>query len=211
MSKVGEKVAYLKGLAEGLGVNGETEQGKLMLAMIDTLEALAKNSEEIDERVEELSEYVEEIDSDVSDLEEALFLDDEDEEDDDEAYEDEDDDEDEHEHHHEHHYDEHGVCSCGHHHHHDHDADEVFTSWGKETAHKYSREDLDKALHALDEGAYGMILRAKGIVDGGDTWYEFDMVPGEHEIRTCGPDVTGKLCVIGSELKEHEIAELFHV
>ena len=85
------------------------------------------------------------------------------------------------------------------------------TSWGKETAHKYSREDLDKALHALDEGAYGMILRAKGIVDGGDTWYEFDMVPGEHEIRPCGPDVTGKLCVIGSQLKEHEIAELFHV
>ena len=121
------------------------------------------------------------------------------------------DDEDEHEHHHEHHYDEHGVCSCGHHHHHDHDADEVFTSWGKETAHKYSREDLDKALHALDEGAYGMILRAKGIVDGGDTWYEFDMVPGEHEIRPCGPDVTGKLCVIGSQLKEHEIAELFHI
>ena len=125
-------------------------------------------------------------------------------------------DEDEHHHHHHHHdeddHDEHGVCSCGHHHHHhDHDADEVFTSWGKETAHKYSREDLDKALHALDEGAYGMILRAKGIVDGGDTWYEFDMVPGEHEIRTCGPDVTGKLCVIGSELKEHEIAELFHV
>ena len=102
-----------------------------------------------------------------------------------------------------------GNCCGGHHH--DHDADEVFTSWGKETAHKYSREDLDKALHALDEGAYGMILRAKGIVDGGDTWYEFDMVPGEHEIRTCGPDVTGKLCVIGSELKEHEIAELFHV
>ena len=125
---------------------------------------------------------------------------------------DDDDDEDEHEHHHEHHYDEHGVCACGHHHHHhDHDADEVFTSWGKETAHKYSREDLETALHALDEGTYGMILRAKGIVDGGDTWYEFDMVPGEHEIRTCGPDVTGKLCVIGSELKEHEIAELFHV
>ena len=83
MSKVGEKVAYLKGLAEGLGVNDETEQGKLMLAMIDTLEALAKNSEETDERVGELSEYVEEIDSDVSDLEEALFSeeDDDDEED----------------------------------------------------------------------------------------------------------------------------------
>ena len=137
------------------------------------------------------------------------------------------DEEEEHEHHHHHdHDDEHDEhCCCGHHHdhddddedehehhhHHDHDADEVFTSWGKETAHKYSREDLDKALHALDEGAYGMILRAKGIVDGGDTWYEFDMVPGEHEIRPCGPDVTGKLCVIGSQLKEHEIAELFHV
>ena len=118
-------------------------------------------------------------------------------------------DHDEHDHHHEHHYDEHGVCSCGHHH--DHDADEVFTSWGKETAHKYSRDDLEDALEKLDSCAYGMILRAKGIVDGGDTWYEFDMVPGEHEIRTCGPDVTGKLCVIGSNLKEHEIAELFRV
>ena len=129
---------------------------------------------------------------------------------------DEDDDEDEHEHHHHDHDDDEDEHEHHHHHDHDdddhdHDADEVFTSWGKETAHKYSREDLDKALHALDEGAYGMILRAKGIVDGGDTWYEFDMVPGEHEIRPCGPDVTGKLCVIGSQLKEHEIAELFHV
>ena len=114
-----------------------------------------------------------------------------------------------HEEHHEHHYDEHGVCSCGHHH--DHDADEVFTSWGKETAHKYTREALENALQALDSGEYGMILRAKGIVDGGDTWYEFDMVPGEHEIRPCAADVTGKLCVIGSQLKEHNIAELFCV
>ena len=72
-------------------------------------------------------------------------------------------------------------------------------------------KDLDSALEKLDSCAYGMILRAKGIVDGGDTWYEFDMVPGEHEIRACGPDVTGKLCVIGSDLKEHEIAALFHV
>ena len=123
-------------------------------------------------------------------------------------HDDDDDDHDEHEHHHEH--GEH--CCCGHHHHHhDHDADEVFTSWGKETAHKYSRDDLEDALEKLDSCAYGMILRAKGIVAGGDTWYEFDMVPGEHEIRTCGPDVTGKLCVIGSNLKEHEIAELFRV
>ena len=122
----------------------------------------------------------------------------------------EEDEEEEHEHHH-HHYDENGVCSCGHHHHHhDHDADEVFTSWGHETAHKYSHDELESILTALDSGEYGAVLRAKGIVDGGDTWYEFDMVPGEHEIRTCGPDVTGKVCVIGSQLKEHEVEELFH-
>ena len=125
-----------------------------------------------------------------------------------------DDDEDEHEHHHHHdHDDDHDEhCCCGHHHHHhDHDADEVFTSWGHETAHKYSHDELESILTTLDSGEYGAVLRAKGIVDGGDTWYEFDMVPGEHEIRPCGPDVTGKLCVIGSQLKEHEIAELFHV
>ena len=97
-----------------------------------------------------------------------------------------------------------------HHHHHDHDADDVFTSWGKETAHKYSREDLDKALHALDEGAYGMILRAKGIVDGGaDGWLEFDYVPGEWEVRSRSADVGGKLVVIGSKLNETAIAQLF--
>ena len=111
--------------------------------------------------------------------------------------------------HHEHHYDEHGVCSCGHHHH-DHDADEVFTSWGRETAHKFSRAVLEEALTKLDGGDYGMILRAKGIVDGGEEgWLEFDMVPGEHEIRPSTPDVTGKLCVIGSKLKESELATLF--
>ena len=121
---------------------------------------------------------------------------------------DHDDDDDEHEHHH-HHHD--GECCCGHHHHHhDHDADEVFTSWGHETAHKYSHDELESILTVLDSGEYGAVLRAKGIVDGGDTWYEFDMVPGEHEIRTCGPDVTGKVCVIGSQLKEHEVEELFH-
>ena len=86
----------------------------------------------------------------------------------------------------------------------------MFTSWGKETAHKYSREDLDKALHALDEGAYGMILRAKGIVDGGaDGWLEFDYVPGEWEVRQRGADVGGKLVVIGSKLDEKAIAALF--
>ena len=115
-----------------------------------------------------------------------------------------------HDHDHEghvHHYDEHGVCSCGHHH--DHDADEVFTSWGRETAHKYTPEGLEEALTRLDSGEYGQILRAKGIVDGGAGWLEFDMVPGEHEVRRAGPDVTGKLCVIGSGLDEARLAELF--
>lgn len=115
-----------------------------------------------------------------------------------------------HHNHDEHHHEHGGHCGCGHHHH-DHDADEIFTSWGRETARRFTREELEQALTALDGGEYGQILRAKGIVDGGDTWYEFDMVPGEHEIRACTPDVTGKLCVIGAELKEDAVAHLFHV
>lgn len=82
-------------------------------------------------------------------------------------------------------------------------------SWGRETARHYTKEELEAALTALDTGKYGSVLRAKGIVDGGNTWYEFDMVPGEHEIRAGSPDVTGKLCVIGSGLDEHGLAELF--
>ena len=125
-----------------------------------------------------------------------------------------DDDEDEHEHHHHHDHDdddhdEH--CCCGHHHHHhDHDADEVFTSWGVETAKKFSKADIEHALNELDTGNYGMILRSKGIVDGGaDGWLEFDYVPGEWEVRARGADVGGKLVVIGSKLDEKAIAALF--
>ena len=127
---------------------------------------------------------------------------------------DDDDDEDEHEHHHHHDHDdddhdEH--CCCGHHHHHHgHDADEVFTSWGVETAKKFSKADIERALTELDTGNYGMILRSKGIVDGGaDGWLEFDYVPGEWEVRARGADVGGKLVVIGSKLNEKAIAELF--
>ncbi len=129
-------------------------------------------------------------------------------------HDDDDDDDDEHEHHH-HHYDENGVCSCGHHHHHHHghDADEVFTSWGRETAHKYSREELEeilKKLSALEDNEFGIILRAKGIIpDKDNNWLEFDLVPGEYEIREGSADYTGKLCVIGSQLKEDKVAELF--
>ena len=128
-------------------------------------------------------------------------------------HDDDDDNEDEHEHHHHHHdhddHDEH--CCCGHHHHHhDHDADEVFTSWGVETAKKFSKADIEHALTELDTGNYGMILRSKGIVDGGaDGWLEFDYVPGEWEVRARGADVGGKLVVIGSKLDEKAIAALF--
>ena len=88
----------------------------------------------------------------------------------------------------------------------------MFTSWGVETARRFSKAEIEHALEELDSGKYGMILRSKGIVDGGaDGWLEFDMVPGEHEIRPSTPDVTGKLCVIGSQLKEAALAELFHV
>ena len=128
---------------------------------------------------------------------------------------DHDDDEDEHEHHHHHDHDdddhdEHCCCGHHHHHHHDHDADEVFTSWGVETAKKFSKADIEHALTELDTGNYGMILRSKGIVDGGaDGWLEFDYVPGEWEVRARGADVGGKLVVIGSKLDEKGIAALF--
>ena len=121
----------------------------------------------------------------------------------------------EHEHHHHHDEDEHDencTCGCHDHHHHHHHADEVFTSWGTETARKFEKQTVENALKALDSGDYGAILRAKGILPAVDgTWIHFDYVPEEHNVRTGSADVTGKLCVIGSQLKEHEIAELFHV
>ena len=133
---------------------------------------------------------------------------------------DEDDDHDEHEHHHEHDHDDHEhhhhhhdgeecddpACECHHHHHH---ADDVFSSWGKETPKLYSKAALDDILAKLDSGDYGRILRAKGIVNGEGGWLEFDYVPEEHEVRAGHPDYTGRLCVIGAELKEDKLAELF--
>lgn len=118
-----------------------------------------------------------------------------------------------HEHHHDH-------KECGHEHHHGHDhhhghhhADEVFTSWGKETVKAYSQEEIQKILDTLSEdGSYGMVLRAKGMVEGKDgQWIYFDMVPGEADIRQGAPDYTGRLCVIGSKLAEDKLAELFGV
>ena len=116
---------------------------------------------------------------------------------------------DEHEHHHEH--DEHGHHHH-HHHHHGHDADEVFTSWGAETPKSFPADEIKRVLTALDSGEYGKIVRAKGIVNGGDgKWLHFDYVPEEHEVREGAADVTGRLCVIGGELKEDRLKELFGV
>ena len=139
----------------------------------------------------------------------------------------------EHEHHHEHcheehhhEHDEHCTCGCHEHHHHEHEhhhehhhdhhghhhADEIFTSWGVETAKTFSIESLEQILTALDSGEYGMILRSKGMVPSEDgTWIYFDYVPEEHDIRIGKADVTGKLCVIGAEMKEEKLAELFGV
>ena len=141
---------------------------------------------------------------------------------------DEDDEDDEHHHHHhdecchdhdheehEHHHDHDGECCHDHdheHHHHHHHADEVFTSWGVETAKKFTKEAVEAALKGLDTEKYGLVLRAKGILPAEDgTWIHFDYVPEEVSIRTGGADITGKLCVIGSKLDEKAIAELFGV
>ncbi len=126
-----------------------------------------------------------------------------------------DDDDDEHEHCHHHHHDdddEHEHCHHdeeGHAHHHHHHADEIFTSWGTETAKVFSQEMLQKALNALDSGDYGQVLRAKGYVNGGENWIYFDFVPGEADVRTGSPAVTGRLCVIGCKLDEEKLKGLF--
>ncbi len=113
--------------------------------------------------------------------------------------------------HHEHHHHHDGECGCEHDHHHHH-ADEVFTSWGMETPAVFTRKKLEDILTALDSGEYGAVLRAKGMVPAEDgTWIYYDYVPEEHEIRSGKPEVTGKICVIGSELKEEKLAELFGV
>lgn len=126
----------------------------------------------------------------------------------------------EHEHHHDHdheHHHDHGPdCTCGchdHEHHHHHHADEVFTSWGKETPHKFTRAKIEEVLKTFcDSEEYGTILRAKGMVeDENGSWIYFDMVPGEYELREGEPDYTGRLCVIGSHLQEDKIAELFGI
>ena len=116
--------------------------------------------------------------------------------------------------HHDHEHDHDGECGCGHHHdHHHHHADDVFTSWGVETAHKFTEEELTEILHKLAETKdYGDVLRAKGIVAAAEgEWFHFDLVPEETEVRRGAADFTGRICVIGADLREDAIKELFHV
>jgi len=121
-------------------------------------------------------------------------------------------DHDDHDHHHHEDHEGHEDHDHHHHHHHGHDADEVFASWGVETTRTYTARQLEDILAALDEGKYGVILRAKGIVSGGgEGWLHFDHVPGEHQVRTGPADYTGRLCVIGSKLDEAGLKELFEV
>ena len=115
-------------------------------------------------------------------------------------------------HEHEHHHEEECECGCHDHEHHHHHADEVFTSWGRETAHAYSAEEIKEILTALDSGKYGEVLRAKGIVAGKDgKWIHFDHVPGEQDVRNGSAGVTGRLCVIGSKLDEEALLGLFRL
>ena len=124
----------------------------------------------------------------------------------------EDEEEDEHDHHCCHHHHDDDEDEHEHHHHHHHHADEVFTSWGVETAKKFDKASIEAALHELDSGKYGTILRAKGILPAVDgTWIHFDYVPEECNVRTGSADITGKLCVIGSKLDEAGVAALFGV
>ena len=120
-----------------------------------------------------------------------------------------------HDHEHHHHHDHGEDCTCGchdHDHHHHHHADEVFTSWGRETAKKYTAEQISSILEELDSGEYGIVLRAKGIVAGVDgKWIHFDHVPGEADVRIGSADVMGRICVIGSKLNEEAVAKLFGV
>ena len=123
-----------------------------------------------------------------------------------------------HHHDHDHHHHDHEECGCGHDHHHEHDhhhhhADEVFTSWGKETVKTYTQDEIKNILDTLsNDESYGMILRAKGMVEGKDgQWIYFDMVPGEADIREGLADYTGRICVIGSKIQEDKLSELFGI
>ena len=189
-------------------------EGATILSAMEKKDTLAEALKELAEQAEHEEHHHHHHDDDEDEDEHEHHHHHHDDEDEDEHehhhhhHHDDDEDEDEHEHHH-HHHDEHGH----HHHHHGHDADEVFVSWGLETPRKYSEEELKAILSKLDDkDAYGIVLRSKGAVDSTDgEWLYFDYVPEETDIRRGAAVVTGRICVIGSELKEDALKELFGV
>ena len=186
---ISEKVAYLKGLAEGLNIDTEkSKEGKLISVMIGILEEIGMSIEDLEENTVALGEEIDAISDDLSDVEKAVF--------------DEDDDDDD--------------CCCGHdhdhEHHHHHHADEVFTSWGMETIVPVTKDQLEDILKRLAETKeFGDVLRAKGMLptENPGEWLYFDLVPEQYEIRDGKPDYTGKVCVIGASLKEEELNKVF--
>ena len=202
---------YLKNFGEFFK-NQVEAAGTIILSRTDTKKATPEKIEAAIELIRELNPDATIITTPVEDLGGQKILDTIEGMKIDLSHVEEDHDHDDHEHHHDH--GEGCTCGChdheGHHHHHHH-ADEVFTSWGRETIKKYTREGLEKMLEALSASEdYGIILRAKGMLPAEDgTWIYFDMVPEETEIREGAPEYTGRLCVIGSKLKEDKLAELF--
>ena len=186
---ISEKVAYLKGLAEGLDLDtAKSKEGKLISVMIGILEEIGMSIEDLEENTVALGEEIDAISDDLSDVEKAVF--------------DEDDDDDD--------------CCCGHdhdhEHHHHHHADEVFTSWGMETIVPVTKDQLEDILKRLAETKeFGDVLRAKGMLptENPGEWLYFDLVPEQYEIRDGKPDYTGKVCVIGASLKEEELNKVF--
>ena len=198
MSKLTDRVSYLKGLADGLQLDMEQGSNKLIMEILNLLGDVTEEMQDMADAHDELDEYVESIDDDLADLEEVLFGDDDDDEDDDECHcgccDHDDDDE----------------CGCGHHHHHHHghDADEVFDEVGAQTSNKYTKSELEEIIDSLDE--CGEVLRAKGIVENADGgWLEFDYVPGEGEVRATDAEATGMVAVIGTRLNKDKLKELF--
>ncbi len=180
--------------------------------ILEAMESAKTLEEELEEIRKELAEHHHDDDDDDEHEHHHHHHDDDDDEHEHHHHHGDDDDDDEHEHHHDHG----DGCSCGHDHghdHHHHHADDVFASWGTETAHKFTKEQLEAALDKLDDDkTYGMVLRAKGIVELTDgTWAHFDYVPGEKNVRSGSADVTGRICVIGAELKEEKLPELFGI
>lgn len=183
------------------------------VSLADELLAHMRAEHEADEAEHEHEHHHHHHDEDEHDHDHCCHHHDHDDDDDDEhcCHHHHDEDEHDHDHHHHHHDGEEcddPHCGCHHHHHH---ADEVFTSWGTETVKAYSEAELEHILTALDSGEYGAILRAKGIVaaaDGGQ-WLHYDFVPEEHQVRRGPADYTGRICVIGSQLKEDKLSQLF--